>query len=353
MFARRLALVKRLGRWDGLPRFIILALALLIRLVLLDRPFLPNNEGTATGFAIIHAMNFARYGPWQSRFAGVLNTGVVPKDEWTYYAHHPPLVPLVIAAVYEVAGVSPWSSRLIPAFLSVATTLLLYGTALRRYGQLVAFAAALFYLGAPITIVFGGMPDYINAQLAFFMVATIETYMRWRETGRWSWLALSTLLFIAADRLANASSGPCCGRAPLVYNRPSRASNVGACHTGWPPVGHAHCVDEFHRWESSVLVAVRRSHAWTWHYLDRLVPASPRLECDEVSYAVGCAPVDHLPLDHADTDPSEWIRRTARIRGPYDVPLSGRASSRCWTHCAIRPAGTRRAEGTRKLLALL
>ena len=96
-----------------------------------------------------------------------------------------------------VAGVFEWSTRLIPAVFSMATTVLLYPIASRRFGRRVGFVAALFYLGAPATVAFGGMPDYMNGQLAFFMLATVETYMRWRETGRQLWLVSTALLFVA------------------------------------------------------------------------------------------------------------------------------------------------------------
>ena len=56
----------------------------------ISRPFLPNNESTATAIPVMHAVNFARYGPAASRFAGILNTGQVEPTNWVVYAHHPP-----------------------------------------------------------------------------------------------------------------------------------------------------------------------------------------------------------------------------------------------------------------------
>jgi Dolichyl-phosphate-mannose-protein mannosyltransferase len=186
----------RLKWWGLLPFLVLMLLAGSIRAVMINRPFLPNDEGTAAGIPVIHAINFARYGPLASRFGGVLNTGYVDQSNWFIYAHHPPLVPLLIAALYKLFGVAEWSTRAVPAFFSLATTALLYAIARRRFNRSVAFLAGLFYACAPMTIALGAMPDYINGQVAFFMLAIVETYLRWRETGRPSWFAVTVILFL-------------------------------------------------------------------------------------------------------------------------------------------------------------
>jgi Dolichyl-phosphate-mannose-protein mannosyltransferase len=183
--------------WRGLlPFLVLMLLAGSIRAVLINRPFLPNDEGTAAGIPVMHAVNFARYGPLASRFGGVLNTGHVDPSNWFIYTHHPPLVPLLIAAMYKLCGIAEWSTRAVPALFSLATTALLYAIARRRFNQSVAFLAGLFYACAPMTIALGAMPDYINGQVAFFMLGTVETYLRWRETRRRSWLAVTVILFL-------------------------------------------------------------------------------------------------------------------------------------------------------------
>ena len=174
----------------------VLMLLVPVRAFLMPRPFLPNEEGTALGIHGIHAMNFARYGPFVSRFAGVLNTGQVDRENWVVYAHHPPLAPLLVSIAYRSFGVSEWSTRLVPSLFSIAATLLLYVIAYRRFGPDVALLAALFYAFCPMTLVFGGMPDYINAQLAFFMLLAVETYLKWQQTGRATWFLGFALSFV-------------------------------------------------------------------------------------------------------------------------------------------------------------
>jgi 4-amino-4-deoxy-L-arabinose transferase-like glycosyltransferase len=188
--------LERVFRSCDLTGLLLLLVSSAIRLFLINRPFVPNNEGTATVIPVMHAVNFLRYGPLASGFAGVLNTGLAAKENWTLYAHHPPLGPLLTAVVYWFVGVSEWSTRLVPSVFSIAATLLLYRIIARRYGLRAGFLAGCFYAGAPITIAFGGMPDYVNAHVVFFMLADVEVYMRWRETGKRSWLVWATLLFV-------------------------------------------------------------------------------------------------------------------------------------------------------------
>ena len=183
--------------WRGLlPFLVLMLLAGSIRAIMITRPFLPNDEGTAAGIPVMHAVNFARYGPLASRLAGVLNSGYVDQSNWFIYAHHPPLVPLFIASLYKLFGVAEWSTRAVPALFSLATTALLFAIARRRFNQSVAVLAGLFYACAPMTIALGAMPDYINAQVSFFMLATVETYLRWRETRRPLWFAVTVILFL-------------------------------------------------------------------------------------------------------------------------------------------------------------
>lgn len=178
------------------PLLALILFAFAIRIALINRPFLPNDEGTSTGIPVIHAMNIARYGLLDSRFAGVLNFGQVDSSNWAIYVHHPPLVPVLIALVYYFFGVSEWSTRLMPAMFSLGVTFLLYMMTSHRFGVRIGFLAGIFYALSPITIVFGGMPDYVNAQVVFFMLATTESYLRWRETKMRLWLALMIISFI-------------------------------------------------------------------------------------------------------------------------------------------------------------
>ena len=178
------------------PPLVVLAVALGIRIPLLGVPFTGNMEGLATGYAVTHAVNLSRYGAAASNFAGVLNVGEVPQESWVMYAHHPPLVPLLISGVYRLVGVSEWSSRILPAVFSVATALLLYACASLLAGHRAGVLSGLFYAGAPITVAYGGMPDYINAQLACLMLFVTLAYVMWQESGARPWMWAMAIAFV-------------------------------------------------------------------------------------------------------------------------------------------------------------
>jgi len=75
---------------------LVLLLAAAVRVAVVSRPFIGNQEGTVAGIPLCVARNYARYGPLASRFAGVMNSGRVPPELWAIYSHHPPLVPLLV-----------------------------------------------------------------------------------------------------------------------------------------------------------------------------------------------------------------------------------------------------------------
>jgi len=177
------------------PLFVLLVAATLVRAALLGRPFVADDEGTACGPLLCLVRNYLRYGPLATGFGGVMNTGTVPADRWVIYAHHPPLVPLLIAGWQRIAGISEWTARAIPALFSLANTAALYLMAERRFGVRAAVSAGVLYAFCPLTLLFGGMPEYVGAQLVFFGLATIESYVRWVETGRVRWLAALTIAF--------------------------------------------------------------------------------------------------------------------------------------------------------------
>lgn len=193
------------------------------RFATLGRAFEANSESTACAPLLCTARNFVRYGPAASRFAGVMNTGHVDPANWKIYAHHPPLVPLLIAGVQRLAGVNEWSSRLVPSLFSIGAAGLLYWMAYRRFGLCVATVAGIFYAFCPMTLIFGGMPDYVGSQLVFFGLAAVECYARWHESKERRWLGWMAIFFV----LGALSDWPIFYLVPLLaghrfFSHPSR-----------------------------------------------------------------------------------------------------------------------------------
>ena len=177
-----------------LASLVLLMAVTTVRLSLINRPFVANGEGTACSTVLMPARNYVRYGP--SLFSGVLNSGLVPPERRVIYAHHPMLVPLLIAAVQAAGGFSEWTARAVPTLFSIASTLLLFIMINHRFGWRAAFLAGTLYAFCPMTLLYGGMPDYLNSQLVFFGLACIESYARWRETQQKCWLVALVICFV-------------------------------------------------------------------------------------------------------------------------------------------------------------
>jgi hypothetical protein len=173
------------------------------RIALLDVPFARNHESTATGPMLCAARNLVRYGMIEQRFQGVLNAGEVPRELWVWYSHHPPLVIMVIAWSSEIFGKSEWCYRLPSAAFSVLGTWLIFVLVNRRFGWKTGLAAGVIHAFAPFAWLYANMPDVVGPQMVFFGLATVYSYVRWRETSpqrRWLWaMSISWLLCAASD----------------------------------------------------------------------------------------------------------------------------------------------------------
>ena len=183
-------------RAGAIALLVLMLLTIAVRGWVLDRAYRANAEGTCAGPLLCVARNYVRYGPAAARFGGVINAGQVPRDQWIVYAHHPPTVPLLVAALQAVAGENEWTARLPSALFSVGCTALIFVMIRRRFGWVPAFASGAIYALCPLTLAFGDMPDYVNAQTVFFALATVECYLRFFETRRRAWLGGMAAAFV-------------------------------------------------------------------------------------------------------------------------------------------------------------
>ena len=184
---------------NGAARLVFILLLVCVtavRAALVDRPFIVNSEGLATGWVLSSARNYVRNGPTSARMAGVLNSGDVPAGQWIIYSHHPPATAMLSAAAFAAFGVDEWSGRIVPAAFSIAATALLFLFVRRRYGLRAATVTGVLYAFNPMMLALGDMAEYMNAPLVFCGIATIAAYVRWIETGRRTWLVALAALFL-------------------------------------------------------------------------------------------------------------------------------------------------------------
>ncbi len=149
------------------------------------------------------ARNYLRYGYGVTRLGVIWDVGVVRPEEFEYYTHHPPLLPILVSFSLAVFGWHEWAARLVPIIFSLGSLALVYllGVALgrRRLGLLAAFFFALL----PMNAYFGRMVDH-EAVTNFFALASVVSYLGWHRTSRAGLLALS----LATLALGMASGWP-------------------------------------------------------------------------------------------------------------------------------------------------
>ncbi len=186
------------SRWRRLAALVaVLLFAASFRAVLLDRPFSHNPEGVGSFYGQL-ARNYLRYPFSDTKGLPIMTIGREAGVAPTYYAHHPPLLPLLIAGAYALFGMGDWQTRLVTGLFTVGCVALIYAMlAARGRPRAGLFAAALF-AAMPITLFYGGQPDVVGTPLVFFILLTIAAYTRFHALPTVGRLVLLCLAFIPA-----------------------------------------------------------------------------------------------------------------------------------------------------------
>ena len=149
-----------------------------------NRPFQRDAEGCASYFGIL-ARNYFRYDFSQTLGVPVCSLGHSP-DAPVFYANHPPLVAMGIAATYGAFGYRgsfdqlppDWQVRLPASLFLLGCIGLIYWMVQSRAGPRAGFVAAALFAATPISVIFGGLADVIDTQLVFFCLLAVEAYLR-------------------------------------------------------------------------------------------------------------------------------------------------------------------------------
>ncbi len=156
----------------------VVALALALRLVDVDKPFLDLQTWRQADTAAI-ARNYYEEGFDFSH----------PRVDWRgdtpgYVEMEFPLYNFLVACGYRaVGGADEWVAHLLSALFSAATIPLLYALAWTFYGTAAARIAAFVLAVNPLDVFYGRaiMPD---AAMLFFSVGAVLFFLRWTETSR-------------------------------------------------------------------------------------------------------------------------------------------------------------------------
>lgn len=138
----------------------------------LDKPFIGHHDYNGAWHGIA-AKNFVRYGLFKTGFVSVLNSDYTEPENFQFYTHYPPLVPIFLYLGFKIFGISELSIRLVSVIFTLATITLIYLTGLKFFSQKVGILAAGFSSLLPIVIYFGKIPTHDLFNLPFTLVSII------------------------------------------------------------------------------------------------------------------------------------------------------------------------------------
>ena len=120
----------------------------------------------------------------------VRNVQPARPEDFTYYTHHPPLVPFTVSLSFALFGEHPWAARLVSVGFSLGSLLLVFLLGVEIGGRRLGLLAAFFFALLPMNAFYGRMANY-EAATNFFALASAFFYLRWHRKRRGGLLALS------------------------------------------------------------------------------------------------------------------------------------------------------------------
>ena len=240
---------------------IILLIAVLVRLVHIEQPFIDRWSWRQSDVAAI-ARNYLENGFHLSR----------PQIDWAgnepgYVGTEFPILPFAAALVYKITGIQEWVGRIQAVFFFAAALPFFFLLVRRIFGEVAAVWAMFFHAFAPLSVVASRafMPDIPSLSLA---IIGLYFFLVWLEENDWRFFVASAGLISLAllIKVSTAIIG-----VPLLYlavvavregvavsKPPIKDGGLETAAPWWAP---------FRRWELWLfaLIALVPSAIWYWH----------------------------------------------------------------------------------------
>jgi hypothetical protein len=121
--------------------------------------------------------------------------GTMPIPPEGYYAHHPPLLSLLLTGLFRVFGEKEWVARLLPVSFSLLGTVLLWVLAEECLNARAATFCVLTFAAMPMELRYGRMVNFEPINLVWMLGALLALYY-WERTGLARWRALVCAAFL-------------------------------------------------------------------------------------------------------------------------------------------------------------
>lgn len=208
--------------WLSISSLILLAgttIGIFLILRGIGQPWNGLGDGDGALFSSM-ARNYLQFGVNALHWGQLTTFEEISQPTGTYYLHHPPLFPLLVAASFSIFGESEAATRLVSVLATLLTAAILFLIVRRVNGPRGGMLATFFFLTYPSTIVFGRKPGYEALSLCFVVLA-IWLYQRYREQP----VTLRRYPLFTAIALATATDWPAfflpaaLGLHALVYRK--------------------------------------------------------------------------------------------------------------------------------------
>ena len=117
------------------------------------------------------ARNFLTHGILETRAAMVLNGGPAAPEEFDVYAHHPTLLPIILAGVFRVFGDTLDVYRAAHIAISLATIVLLMRLLVATHGRIAALFGGFAVAVCPLSAFYATGGDILGEGLNLFILA--------------------------------------------------------------------------------------------------------------------------------------------------------------------------------------
>lgn len=150
----------------------LFGVAIALRSIGLTAAWSADNLGTAGAFFSIIARNYLAYGYGTTGLVPIV-TAEGPPSPAEIYAHHPPLVPLLVSASFATFGEHEWAARLVPLVSSLVALALLTYLATRFHGRRVGLLTLAVATTLPLDAHLAAQVDVQGSVLLAVVLATV------------------------------------------------------------------------------------------------------------------------------------------------------------------------------------
>lgn len=184
--------------------FILSIVIFLISLLLigqnLDKPFWGEHDWNGVRYGNI-ARNYLRYSFYETKLGQVENSGIISKNDFEFYTHYPPLLPMLIAFSYKLLGISEISTRMVPLLFTAGSIVMFFLIGSHFWGLKGGITSASLALVTPIVLYFGKNPVH-DPLVVFLVLLSFWGYLKYKNSKKGIYVTVFLAGLVLAEMMA-------------------------------------------------------------------------------------------------------------------------------------------------------